>query len=100
MTIHLSEAAHKELVPVLGDDYFVSVGKRNIKGKGTLQTYLAKVSCGSAYWHCSRHAQRQKQAYSHTGQCLGQAECLMCTPCCSMVEMQVISRHGQEAFVL
>ena len=49
MTIHLSEAAHKELVPVLGDDYFVSVGKRNIKGKGTLQTYLAKVGCGCAY---------------------------------------------------
>ena len=50
MTIHLSEAAHKELVPVLGNDYFVSVGKRNIKGKGTLQTYLAKVSCGHAHW--------------------------------------------------
>ena len=49
MTIHLSEAAHKELVPVLGDDYFVSVGKRNIKGKGTLQTYLAKVK---ELWKC------------------------------------------------
>ena len=59
MTIHLSEAAHKELVPVLGDDYFVSVGKRNIKGKGALQTYLAKVICRSAHRHCSCHAQCQ-----------------------------------------
>ncbi len=63
MTIHLSEAAHKELVPVLGDDYFVSVGKRNIKGKGTLQTYLAKVTCGSATRQLSRCAQSQKQAH-------------------------------------
>ena len=43
MTIHLSDAAHQELLVCMDGGSFVSLGKRAIKGKGTMETFLAKV---------------------------------------------------------
>ena len=43
MTIHLSDAAHRELLMCMDDSSFVPLGKRAIKGKGTMETFLAKV---------------------------------------------------------
>ena len=43
MTIHLSDAAHRELLMCMDGSSFVPLGKRAIKGKGTMETFLAKV---------------------------------------------------------
>ncbi len=43
MTIHLSDAAHRELLMCMDGSSFAALGKRAIKGKGTMETFLAKV---------------------------------------------------------
>ena len=43
MTIHLSDASHRELLMCMDGSTFVPLGKRTIKGKGTMETFLAKV---------------------------------------------------------
>lgn len=55
MTIHLSDAAHRELLMCMDGSSFAPLGKRAIKGKGTMETFLAKEGEWRAAVEATQH---------------------------------------------